>query len=114
MLLSTKIFLAKVTSKVCQKKLFEQKYLNYYVLDTNQWTYEIKDLNKEKILESFSEKQLLLSKFHKCVPYPEIDSHIKDNVRVVQDLSNFATKKELNHATDVDIFNLPAKRDLLL
>lgn len=57
---------------------------------------------------------MLLIKFHKCVPYPETDSHIKDNVRVVQDLSNFATKKELNHATDVDIFNLPAKRDLLL
>ena len=84
------------------------------MLDTNQRTYEIKDLNKEKISESFSEKWLLLSKFHKCVPYPETDSHIKDNVKVVQDLSNFATKKELNHATGVDIFNLPAERDLLL
>ena len=32
--------------------------------------------------------------------YPEPDSHIRDKVKVVLDLSNYATKKELKHATD--------------
>ena len=32
------------------------------VLKTNPWTYEIKNLNGEKITGSFSEKELLLSK----------------------------------------------------
>ena len=32
------------------------------VLKTNPWTYKIKDLNGEKIIESFDEKELLLNK----------------------------------------------------
>ena len=32
------------------------------VLKTNLWTYEIKDLNAEKIIISFYEKELLRSK----------------------------------------------------
>ena len=31
------------------------------VLKTNPWTYKIKSLNREKIIESFYEKELLLS-----------------------------------------------------
>ena len=31
--------------------------------------------------------------------YTEQDSHIRDKVKVVLDLSNYATKKELEHAT---------------
>ena len=31
------------------------------VLKTNPWTYKIKDLNREKIIGSFYEKELLLS-----------------------------------------------------
>ena len=31
------------------------------VLKTNPWTCKIKDLNKEKIMRSFHEKELLLS-----------------------------------------------------
>ena len=35
--------------------------------------------------------------------YPEPDSHIRVKVKVVVlDLSNYATKKELDHATGVD------------
>ena len=45
--------------------------------------------------------------------YPEPDSHIRDKVKVVLDLSNYATKKELEHATGVDISDLPAKKDLI-
>ena len=42
--------------------------------------------------------------------YPEPDSHIRDKVKVVLDLSNYATKKELEHATGVDISDLAAKK----
>ena len=37
--------------------------------------------------------------------YPESDSHIRDKIKVVLDLSNYATKKELDH---VDMSNLAA------
>ena len=33
-----------------------------FVLKTNPWTYKIKDLNGEKIMGSFCEKELFLSK----------------------------------------------------
>ena len=37
--------------------------------------------------------------------YPEPDSHIRDKVKVVSDLSNYATQKELEHATGVDTYD---------
>ena len=46
--------------------------------------------------------------------YPEPDIHIRDKVKVVLDLSNYVTKKELGHPTDVDICDLAAKNILLL
>ena len=33
--------------------------------------------------------------------YPEPDSHIREKVKVVLDLSNYATKKELDHVTRI-------------
>ena len=45
--------------------------------------------------------------------YPETDSHIKDKVKVVLDLSNHATKKELDHATSTDTSDLGAKKDFI-
>ena len=42
--------------------------------------------------------------------YPEPDSHIRNNVKVVLDLSNNATKKELDHATGADTSDLAAKK----
>ena len=45
---------------------------------------------------------------------PETDSHIRDKVKVVLDLSNYATKKELEHATGIDTSDLTAKKILLL
>ena len=41
--------------------------------------------------------------------YPEPDSHIRDKVKVVLDLSNYATEKELDHAEGVDTSDLAAK-----
>ena len=44
--------------------------------------------------------------------YPEPDSHIRDKVKVVVlDLSNYATKNELDHATGVDTSDLADKKD---
>ena len=37
------------------------------------------------------------------------DSHIRDKVKVALDLSNYATKKEIEYATDIDTFDLSAK-----
>ena len=42
--------------------------------------------------------------------YPETDSHIRDKVKVVLDLSNYTTKKELEHATGTDTSDLAAKK----
>ena len=46
--------------------------------------------------------------------YPELDSHIKDKVKVVLDLSDYATKKELEHATGTDTSDVAAKKIVLL
>ena len=46
--------------------------------------------------------------------YPEPDSHIRGKVKVVLELSNYATKKELDHTTGIDRSNLPAKKISLL
>ena len=46
--------------------------------------------------------------------YPEQDSDIRDKVKVISGLSNYATKKELGHLTDVDTSDLAAKKILLL
>ena len=45
--------------------------------------------------------------------YPEPDSHIRDKVKSVSDLSNYATKKELEHATGIDTSDLAAKKDFI-
>ena len=45
--------------------------------------------------------------------YQKRDSHIRDKVKIVLDLSDLATKKELYHATDVDRSDLVAKKDFI-
>ena len=45
--------------------------------------------------------------------YPEPDIHIGDKVKVVLDLSNYATKIELEFVTGVDTSNLAAKSDFI-
>ena len=54
--------------------------------------------------------ELLLSKLH-MIYYPEPDSHIRDKVKVVLELSNYATKKELNDVIGVNISNVAGKRN---
>ena len=45
--------------------------------------------------------------------YLEPDSHIRDKVKVVLDLSNYATKKELDRATGIDTSDLAVKKDFI-
>ena len=44
--------------------------------------------------------------------YPEPDSHIRDKVKVVLDLSNYTTKKELEHAAG-DTSDVGAEKDVI-
>ena len=46
--------------------------------------------------------------------YPELNSHIRDKIQVALDLSNHATKKELDLATGVDTTDLGAENILWL
>ena len=45
--------------------------------------------------------------------YPEPDSRIRDKVKVVLDLSSYATKKELDHATGVDTSDLAVEKEFI-
>ena len=45
--------------------------------------------------------------------YRESNIYIRDKVKIILDLSNCATKKELEHATGIDISVLAAKKDFI-
>ena len=45
--------------------------------------------------------------------YGEPDSHIRDKVKVVIDLLNYATKTELDHAAGIYTTDLAAKKDFI-
>ena len=45
--------------------------------------------------------------------YPEPYSHIGDKDEIVLDLSNYATNKELDHATGADTSDLAAQKDAI-
>ena len=46
--------------------------------------------------------------------YPERDRNIRDKIKVILDLSNYATKNELDHATGVDTSDLIAEKETSL
>lgn len=64
-------------------------------------------------MRRFYEKELLLSKVHLSY-YLELDSHIKDKVKVVLDLSNYAAEKKFEYASGVGTSNLRAKKIIAL
>ena len=41
--------------------------------------------------------------------YPQPNGHIRDKIKAVLDLLNYATKKELDHATGIDTSDLATK-----
>ena len=45
---------------------------------------------------------------------PEPDNHVRDKFKIVLQLSNYATKKEIKHATGAGTSDLAAKKILLL
>ena len=45
--------------------------------------------------------------------YPESDSHIRDEVKVVLDLTNYVAKIELEHAAGVDTSDLAAEQSFI-
>ena len=45
--------------------------------------------------------------------YPEPDIHIRDKVKVVLNLSNYATEKKLNYTASVDTSDLATKSDFI-
>ena len=49
-------------SKGYTKNRSKEILVNNFVLKTNPWKYEIKNLNRETIMVNFNEKELLLSK----------------------------------------------------
>ena len=72
------------------KNIFSKDYFEYWsieifiihsVLKTNPRTYKIKYLNRERIIGSFYEKEVLSSIFQMSY-YLEPDSHIRDKVKV--------------------------------
>ena len=44
--------------------------------------------------------------------YPQTNGHIRDKIKAVLDLLNYATKKELDHATGIDTSDLATKKRL--
>ena len=49
--------------------------------------------------------------------YPELESHIRNKIKIELELSNYTTKKEGDHATGIhtyDLDDLAPKRILLL
>ena len=64
------------------------------VLKTNTWTRKFKYLREEKIIESFYEKELLLT-ISWMSYYPQPNSHNRDKIKIVLNLSNYIYKKVL-------------------
>ena len=82
------------------------------VLKSNPWIYKIKDLHGKKLIGNFYEKELLWS-ILKMSYYQEKDSHIRDKVKVVLNLSKYAAKKEVDQATIIDPADLDANKDFI-
>ena len=97
--LSIRIYLVKVILKIGQKK---------YLLSIMFWKLILGHIK----LEIWTEKKCSYEKELLWSYYPETDSHNREKVKVVLDLSNYATKKELDHATGVDLIQL-LKKDFI-
>ena len=51
-----------IFSKIYTKNWRKEIFVIYSALQTNRWTYKTKDLNREKLIGSIYEKELLLSR----------------------------------------------------
>ena len=80
------------------------------VLKSNPQAYKIKDLNGEKIIGRFHEKELLQS-ISEMSYYPEPNNHIRDKVKVVLTCQIMLLKK--NQIMLQVLIHLAAKNDLI-
>ena len=81
-------------------------------IDANPFMCKIKSSNRENTIESFYEKELLLSKVQVIIQ----DSIVilnRRKVRVVLDFSSYASKEELKDTASDDTSNLAVKRDFI-
>ena len=102
-----------IFSKGYTENWSKEIYVIDSMLKTNPWPYDIKYSNREKIIGSLYENELLLSKLYMSYyPEPEGQSS-RDKVKVVLDLSSYATKKQLDHSTAVDTSDLAVKKDFV-
>ena len=82
------------------------------MLKTNPITNKFQELNKEKMIRRFYEKELLLRKISMSY-YPQPDSNVRNKIKLELDLYKIATKKELYLATGVGTSDLAAKKDFI-
>ena len=66
----------------------------------------LKFLKVKKLLERFTKKNDKKISLYKMNYFPEPYSYSKNKIKVELDLSKYATKSDLKHATGVDISNL--------
>ena len=98
-------------SKGYAKNWLREIFIIDSFLKTNPWTYKLRNLNREK-----NRKLLWKRIVAECIineVFSEPDSHIRDKVKVVFDLSNYPNKKELERATDIDTSDITAKKDVI-
>ena len=82
------------------------------MLKTNPLTNKFQELNKEKMIRRFYEKELMLRKISMSY-YPQPDSNVRNKIKLELDLYKIATKKELYLATGVGTCDLAAKKDFI-
>ena len=85
------VIVSGLLSTKLHRKLVERKIFIDSVLKNNPWTCTMKDFNAEKTVGSFYEKESFLSKLRMSY-CPEPDNDIIHKVKIVLDLSNYATK----------------------
>ena len=71
----------------------------------------MKELNGEKIIGRFYERIVVAYIINELLSRT---SHVRDKVKVVLGLSNYAAKKELIHGTAVDTSDLASKNDFII
>ena len=83
---------------------------NILVLTQTSWRRLLKTCSED---EDERRLQDVFIKANVCWAIIQKQSHIRDKVKVVLGLPNYANKKELEHATVVDTSDLDDKKDLI-
>ena len=92
-----------IFSKCYTENCLKEIFVSDSVLITNPWTYRIKNLNREKIIGSFYEKELLLSKLEISY-YPELQSLTKYLRQTLAFMRNKALQEKFNFCFSGDFY----------